>query len=96
MASICNGVLFHQESPNRVETFVSRKSHELFRGSSLEDISDLARKFRCPVRQGTRMIAWNATEDATARCAQKFVIVTGKRYSARQLVEHAAAHVGIQ
>jgi GDPmannose 4,6-dehydratase len=93
----CNGVLFNHESPIRGETFVTRKITRavarislglqdcLYLGnmSALRDWGH-ARDF---VEMQWLMLQQDHPED--------FVIATGVQYSVRQMVETAAAEVGI-
>ena len=93
----CNGILFNHESPLRGETFVTRKVTRavsrialglqdcLYLGnlSALRDWGH-ARDY---VEAMWRMLQLDAPED--------FVIATGVQYSVRQVVELAAAELGI-
>jgi GDPmannose 4,6-dehydratase len=93
----CNGILFNHESPIRGETFVTRKITRamarialglqdcLFLGN-LDARRDWghARDF---VEAQWLMLQQDEPED--------FVIATGKQYSVRQMVETAAAELGI-
>jgi GDPmannose 4,6-dehydratase len=93
----CNGILFNHESPIRGETFVTRKITRamarialglqdcLFLGN-LDARRDWghARDF---VEAQWLMLQQNEPED--------FVIATGRQYSVRQMVETAAAELGM-
>jgi GDPmannose 4,6-dehydratase len=93
----CNGILFNHESPVRGETFVTRKITRavarislglqscLFLGN-LNALRDWGHA-RDYVEAQWLMLQQNQPED--------FVIATGVQYSVRQMVETAAAVVGI-
>jgi GDPmannose 4,6-dehydratase len=94
----CNGILFNHESPNRGETFVTRKITRglariregldqcLYLGNidALRDWGH-ARDF---VRAQWLMLQQDAPDD--------FVISTGEQHSVREFVERAAAHLGFE
>ncbi|WP_322106709.1 GDP-mannose 4,6-dehydratase [Paraburkholderia sp. J41] len=93
----CNGILFNHESPQRGETFVTRKitraiariavglQKELYLGnlSAMRDWGH-ARDY---VDMQWRMLQQDTPED--------FVIATGVQYSVRDFVRHAAAELGV-
>ncbi len=94
----CNGILFNHESPNRGETFVSRK---ITRGMArikvgLQDTLymgnlDAKRDWghaRDYVYMQWLMLQQDAPDD--------FVIATGQQYSVRECIEQAASNVGIK
>jgi GDPmannose 4,6-dehydratase len=93
----CNGILFNHESPNRGETFVTRKiTRALARiALGLQDAvylgnMDALRDWghaRDYVEMQWLMLQQEKPED--------FVIATGVQYSVRQFVEYAAAELGI-
>jgi GDPmannose 4,6-dehydratase len=93
----CNGILFNHESPIRGETFVTRKiTRAMARiALGLQDCLYLGNMnalrdwghARDYVAMQWLMLQQDAPED--------FVIATGKQHSVRQLVEHAAAELGI-
>ena len=94
----CNGILFNHESPIRGETFVTRKITRgmarialglqkcLFLGN-LDARRDWGHA-RDYVEAQWLMLQQEQPED--------FVIATGKQYSVRQMVEAAAAELGIR
>lgn len=94
----CNGILFNHESPIRGETFVTRKITRavarlalglqdcLYLGN-LDALRDWGHA-RDYVEMMWLMLQQDRPED--------FVIATGVQYSVRQLVETAAAEVGIR
>lgn len=94
----CNGILFNHESPNRGETFVSRKitraiarikvglQEKLFMGNM-----DAKRDWghaKDYVYMQWLMLQQDTPDD--------YVIATGVQYSVRQCIEMAAENVGIQ
>src|SRR5580700_3960187 len=93
----CNGILFNHESPNRGETFVTRKitrglariktglQDRLYLGnlSALRDWGH-ARDY---VEMQWRMLQQERPED--------YVIATGVQSSVREFVKHAAAELGV-
>ena len=93
----CNGILFNHESPIRGETFVTRKITRAVARMALglQDclyLGNLSAKrdwghARDYVEAQWLMLQQDEPED--------FVIATGKQYSVRQMVEAAAAELGI-
>lgn len=93
----CNGILFNHESPNRGETFVTRKitralariklgtQKTLFLGN-LDALRDWGHA-RDYVEMQWLMLQQEHPED--------FVIATGEQHSVREFVELAAAELGI-
>jgi len=93
----CNGILFNHESPNRGETFVTRKitrglarihaglDHSLFLGN-LDSLRDWGHA-RDYVRAQWLMLQQAQPED--------FVIATGQQHSVREFAERAAAALGM-
>src|SRR3984957_18912844 len=93
----CNGILFNHESPNRGETFVTRKitrglarihaglDHSLFLGN-LDSLRDWGHA-RDYVRAQWLMLQQPQPED--------FVIATGQQHSVREFAERAAASLGM-
>jgi GDPmannose 4,6-dehydratase len=94
----CNGILFNHESPNRGETFVSRKitrgiarikvglQEKLFMGN-LDAKRDWGHA-KDYVYMQWLMLQQDVPDD--------YVIATGVQYSVRQCIEMAAENVGIQ
>ncbi len=94
----CNGILFNHESPNRGETFVSRKitramarikmglQEKLFMGN-LDAKRDWGHA-KDYVYMQWLMLQQDEPDD--------YVIATGKQFSVRQCVELAARNVGIK
>ncbi len=94
----CNGILFNHESPVRGETFVTRKitralarihlglQDRLYLGN-LDALRDWGHA-RDYVEMQWMMLQQDKPED--------FVIATGKQYSVRDFVNHAAAEIGIK
>ena len=94
----CNGILFNHESPNRGETFVTRKitralariklglQDKLYLGN-LDSLRDWGHA-RDYVEMQWRMLQQEKAED--------FVIATGVQHSVREFVTVAAAELGIQ
>ncbi len=93
----CNGILFNPESPVRGETFVTRKItralariHLGLQDRSILGNLDALRDWghaRDYVEMQWMMLQQDKPED--------FVIATGKQYSVRDFVNHAAAEIGI-
>jgi GDPmannose 4,6-dehydratase len=94
----CNGILFNHESPNRGETFVTRK---ITRGLSRIKVGlqdrlylgnlDVLRDWghaRDYVEMQWRMLQQNEPKD--------YVIATGHQHSVREFVELSASHLGTQ
>lgn len=92
----CNGILFNHESPVRGETFVSRKitraltriylgMQECLYLGNLDARRDWGHA-RDYVEMQWLMLQQEQPED--------FVIATGKQYSVRDFVNHAAEHLG--
>ena len=94
----CNGILFNHESPNRGETFVTRKiTRAIARiALGLQDCLHLGNlsalrdwgHARDYVEMQWLMLQQEKPED--------FVIATGVQYSVRQFVEFAASELGIE
>jgi GDPmannose 4,6-dehydratase len=94
----CSGILFNHESPNRGETFVTRKItralariHEgledcLYLGN-IDSLRDWGHA-RDYVRAQWLMLQQEQPDD--------FVIATGKQYSVREFVTRAAQHLGMK
>ena len=94
----CNGILFNHESPIRGETFVTRKitralariklglQEKLYLGN-LDALRDWGHA-RDYVEMQWLMLQQEKPED--------FVIATGKQYSVREFVNHAADALGFQ
>lgn len=94
----CNGILFNHESPRRGETFVTRKSRAVWRGSrpvwttKLRWAISMCRdwgyaKGYKDVEAMWRMLQQEKPED--------FVIATGETHSVREFLEEAFSHVGM-
>jgi GDPmannose 4,6-dehydratase len=93
----CNGILFNHESPNRGETFVTRKitrglarihaglDQSMFLGN-LDSLRDWGHA-RDYVRAQWLMLQQAEAED--------FVIATGEQHSVREFAERAAAALGM-
>ena len=94
----CNGILFNHESPNRGETFVTRKitramarirlglQERLYLGN-LNALRDWGHA-RDYVEMQWRMLQQDKPED--------FVIATGEQHSVRDFVDRAAKSLGMQ
>ena len=93
----CNGILFNHESPLRGETFVSRK---VTRGIArialgLQDclyMGNLAALRDWGHAKDYVQMQWLMLQQETA---EDFVVATGQQHSVRELVQSAAAELGI-
>ena len=94
----CNGILFNHESPNRGETFVTRKiTRALARIKlGLQECLFLgnldAKRDWGHARDYIEMM-WLMLQQATP---EDFVIATGSQHSVREFVDTAASELGIQ
>jgi len=93
----CNGILFNHESPNRGETFVTRKiTRALARIKlGLQDclyLGNMDSKRDWGHAKDYVRMQWMMLQQEEA---EDFVIATGVQYSVRQFVSIAAAEVGI-
>lgn len=94
----CNGILFNHESPNRGETFVSRK---ITRGLArikigLQDklyLGNLNAKRDWGHAKDYVYMQWLMLQQDEP---DDYIIATGRQYSVRQCVELAARNVGIE
>jgi GDPmannose 4,6-dehydratase len=94
----CNGILFNHESPNRGETFVTRKitrglarikvglQDRLYLGN-LDALRDWGHA-RDYVEMMWRMLQQREPRD--------YVIATGEQHSVREFVDEAARHLGMR
>jgi GDPmannose 4,6-dehydratase len=94
----CNGILFNHESPNRGETFVTRKitrglarikvglQDRLYLGN-LDALRDWGHA-RDYVEMMWRMLQQKEPRD--------YVIATGQQHSVREFVDEAASHLGMR
>src|ERR1700744_5189414 len=94
----CNGILFNHESPNRGETFVTRKitrglarikvglQNRLYLGN-LDSLRDWGHA-RDYVEMQWRMLQQNEPKD--------YVIATGEQHSVREFVELSAQFLGLE
>jgi GDPmannose 4,6-dehydratase len=93
----CNGILFNHESPNRGETFVTRKitrglarikaglQDRLYMGN-LDSLRDWGHA-RDYVEMQWRMLQQNEPKD--------YVIATGEQHNVREFIELSASHLGM-
>lgn len=94
----CNGILFNHESPNRGETFVSRK---ITRGLArikigLQDklyLGNLDAKRDWGHAKDYVYMQWLMLQQDEP---DDYIIATGRQYSVRQCVELTARHVGME
>lgn len=94
----CNGILFNHESPNRGETFVTRK---ITRGLSrivlgLQDclfMGNLSAKRDWGHARDYVEMQWLMLQQDTP---EDFVIATGVQYSVREFIDAAARELGVE
>jgi len=93
----CNGILFNHESPNRGETFVTRK---ITRGlarikTGLQDRLYMG-NLECPARLGHARdyveMQWRMLQQSEPK---DYVIATGEQHSVREFIELSAHHLGM-
>jgi GDPmannose 4,6-dehydratase len=94
----CNGILFNHESPNRGETFVTRKITRAVARIKLglQDclfLGNLDAKRDWGHARDYIEMQWMMLQQEQA---EDFVIATGVQYSVRDFVNAAANHLGIQ
>jgi len=94
----CNGILFNHESPNRGETFVTRKITRALARIKLGQQACLflgnldAKRDWGHARDYVEMMWLMLQQEAP----DDFVVATGMQYSVRQFVEAAAAEIGMR